>query len=87
MKKGIQMDDQRVTEHGKREPLLGVREVAEYLGVSVRTVWGLRAEGNFAPGTRIGKRVVWRESILLAWVEQATEQSGEAATYKFRSAG
>jgi hypothetical protein len=34
------------------------KEVAEYLGVCVRTVWSLRAEGNFAPGTKIGKKVV-----------------------------
>ncbi|AXG12289.1 helix-turn-helix transcriptional regulator [Intrasporangium calvum] len=70
-----------------RERLLSVADVAEYLGVSVRTVWGLRAEGNFAPGTRIGRRVVWRESVLTAWLEEATEAPGESAVYKFRSVG
>jgi excisionase family DNA binding protein len=69
------------------ERLLDAREVAEYLGVSVRTVWGLRAEGNFAPGTKIGKRVVWRESVLHQWIEAVTEKPGQSATYKFRSAG
>ena len=69
------------------ERLLNAREVAEYLGVSVRTVWGLRAEGNFAPGTKIGKRVLWRESVLHHWIEAVTETEGESATYKFRNAG
>lgn len=69
------------------ERLLDAREVAEYLGVSVRTVWGLRAEGKFAPGTKIGKRVVWRESVLHQWIEAVTETPGQSATYMFRSAG
>jgi predicted DNA-binding transcriptional regulator AlpA len=63
------------------------KEVAEYLGVSIRTVWGLRATGNFAPGTKIGKRVVWRESVLREWIETVSERPGESATYKFRSVG
>jgi excisionase family DNA binding protein len=74
-------------ENQHRERLLTVGEVAEYLGVSVRTVWGLRAEGKFAPGTRIGKRVIWREPVLLAWLDEVTEVPGESAVYKFRSAG
>jgi excisionase family DNA binding protein len=69
------------------ERLMNVKEVAEYLGVSVRTVWSLRAEGNFAPGTKIGKRVVWRIPVLREWIEQVTEKPGESAVYKFRSAG
>jgi predicted DNA-binding transcriptional regulator AlpA len=69
------------------ERLMNVNEVAEYLGVCVRTVWTLRAEGNFAPGTKIGKKVVWRESVLRQWLVDATEEPGESATYKFRSAG
>jgi predicted DNA-binding transcriptional regulator AlpA len=69
------------------ERLLNVKEVAEYLGVCVRTVWTLRAEGNFAPGTKIGKNVVWRESVLRQWLVDSTEDPGESATYKFRSAG
>ncbi|GEM_PF-6152205 len=69
------------------ERLMTVKEVAEVLGVCERTVWSLRAEGNFAPGTKIGKKVVWRESVLREWLVTATEEPGESATYKFRSAG
>ena len=69
------------------ERLMNVKEVAEYLGVCVRTVWALRAEGNFAPGTKIGKKVVWRESVLRQWLVESTEEPGESATYKYRSAG
>lgn len=76
-----------VEEMPPRERLMNVKEVAEYLGVCVRTVWGLRAEGNFAPGTKIGKKVVWRESVLRQWLVDSTEEPGESATYQFRSAG
>jgi predicted DNA-binding transcriptional regulator AlpA len=69
------------------ERLMNVKEVAEYLGVCPRTVWSLRAEGNFAPGTKIGKKVVWRESVLREWLVESTEEPGESATYKFRSVG
>ena len=70
------------------ERLLTVKEVAALLNVSPRTVWGLRAAGTFAPGTKIGKKVFWRESVLRRWlVEDATEEPGESATYKYRSAG
>lgn len=69
------------------ERLMNVDEVAERLGVSPRTIWGLRAEGKFAPCTKIGKRVFWRESVLRAWLVQVTEAPGESAVYKLRSAG
>ena len=76
-----------VEEMPPRERLMNVREVADYLGVCARTVWSLRAEGKFAPGTKIGKKVVWRESVLREWLVESTEAPGESATYKFRSAG
>lgn len=69
------------------ETLMGVHAVAEYLGVSVRTVWGLRAEGKFAPGTKIGKQIRWRESVLIDWLAASTEEPGESAVYQYRSAG
>lgn len=76
-----------VVEVAAPERLMNVKEVAEYLDVCTRTVWTLRAEGNFAPGTKIGKKVVWRESVLREWLVEATEEPGESATYKYRSAG
>ncbi|GAA1241426.1 helix-turn-helix transcriptional regulator [Oryzihumus leptocrescens] len=75
------------SEWNVREPLLNVQQVADYLGVCKRTVYNLRNEGNFAPGTKIGRKVMWRESVLKAWLEEATEAPGESAVYKFRSAG
>lgn len=69
-----------------RERLLDVHEVAEYLGVSVRTVWGLRASGHFAPATKIGKRCVWREVVIRKWLEDSTEAPGESATYPRKGA-
>ena len=75
------------SEWNVREPLLNVQQVADYLGVCKRTVYNLRNEGNVAPGTKIGRMVMWRESVLKAWLEEATEAPGESAVYKFRSAG
>lgn len=76
-----------VIDLARRAPLLNVDDVSAYLGVSVRTIWTLRAEGLFAPGTKIGKRVLWREEVLLNWLDSMTEAPGDSAVYKMRSAG
>lgn len=55
--------------------LLGVEAVAELLGVSTRTVWDLRAQGRFAPATKVGRRVFWRREKITAWLELQTEDS------------
>jgi excisionase family DNA binding protein len=50
-----------------------IEEVARSLRVSVPTVRWLRQKGRFAPGIRIGRRVVWDEEALAAWVEANRE--------------
>ena len=52
-----------------------IEEVARSLRVSVPTVRWLRQKGRFAPGIRIGRRVVWDEEALAAWVEANREAS------------
>lgn len=49
--------------------LLTINEVAERLRVSVLTIRWLRQEGRFAPAIKIGRRLVWDERDLDAWVE------------------
>lgn len=55
---------------------LTIEEVAESLRVSVPTVRWLRQEGRFAPAIKVGRRVVWDEAEVLAWVERNRESAG-----------
>ena len=50
-----------------------IEEVARSLRVSVPTVRWLRQKGRFAPAIKIGRRVVWDEKALAAWVEANRE--------------
>ena len=50
-----------------------IEEVARSLRVSVPTVRWLRQKGRFAPEIKIGRRVVWDEEALAAWVEANRE--------------
>lgn len=53
-----------------------IGEVARSLRVSVLTVRWLRQEGRFAPAIKIGRRVVWVEAEVLAWIERNRESAG-----------
>jgi excisionase family DNA binding protein len=53
-----------------------IEEVARSLRVSVPTVRWLRQEGRFAPAIKIGRRVVWDEAEVLAWIERNRESAG-----------
>ena len=52
---------------------LTVEEVAESLRVSVATVRWLRQEGRFAPAIKVGRRVVWDEAEVAAWMARNRE--------------
>jgi hypothetical protein len=41
--------------------------------VSVPTVRWLRQKGRFAPAIKIGRRLVWNEAEVLAWIERDRE--------------
>jgi excisionase family DNA binding protein len=55
---------------------LTIEEVARSLRVTVPTVRWLRQEGRFAPAIKIGRRVLWDEETLTAWVEGNREVWG-----------
>jgi excisionase family DNA binding protein len=57
------------------EPLLTIDEVAEYLRVPVLTIRWLRQEGKFAPAVKVGRRLAWERSTLLAWVAGQREMA------------
>jgi len=55
------------------EPLMTIDEVAEYLRVPVLTIRWLRQEGRFPPAVKVGRRLTWERSAVVAWVEQQRE--------------
>jgi excisionase family DNA binding protein len=54
---------------------LTIEEVTQSLRVSVPTVRWLRQEGRFAPAIKVGRRVLWDEEALMAWLEANREAS------------
>ncbi len=54
------------------ERLMTIDEVADYLRVPVLTVRWLRQDGRFAPAIKVGRRLVWQESTIIAWAEKNT---------------
>ena len=53
------------------DPLWGTEETAAYLGISVQTLysWRARSQKKGPTGRRIGKRVLYLRSDVLAWVD------------------
>jgi predicted DNA-binding transcriptional regulator AlpA len=49
------------------DTLLNVEEAAALLRVSPETVKYLRSQHRFAPAIRIGRRVMWLRSDVVAW--------------------
>lgn len=55
------------------DALLNVNEVAALLRVSPETVKYLRSQRRFAPAIKIGRRVMWLHSDLVAWRNRQRE--------------
>lgn len=50
--------------------LWGPKEVAEYLGIPVQTIYQWRTRGYGPPGRRIGKHVRYRPADVEKWVAE-----------------
>jgi len=49
--------------------LVGAKDVAKLLGVSVRSVWNMHQTGALGPlPIRLGARTLWRTADIEAWV-------------------
>jgi excisionase family DNA binding protein len=59
----------------EREPLVSLQTVADYLGKTPASIYQLRHRGEFAPGYRVGKTVLFRLSEIDAWLEGRREGS------------
>lgn len=47
--------------------LLTKEQAASSMGLSVRTLEGLVAKGEFPPGVRVGRFLYWTQSAVSAW--------------------
>ena len=52
----------------KLEPLLSTTDVAEYLGVPVKTLYAWRYRREGPPAARVGRHVRYRRSDVEGWV-------------------
>lgn len=55
------------------EPLWDVRQVADFLGLSLPTIWRMRRDGRLPPPICLGKVRRWDPAVLREWVEQKKE--------------
>jgi predicted DNA-binding transcriptional regulator AlpA len=53
----------------RSEALWSILDLAEFLGTSVRTVYGWRLRGVGPPPVKIGGLLRWRPADVHAWVE------------------
>lgn len=58
--------------------LLNVREAAESLGISQRTLWSLTQPRGPIPSVRIGARVLYSLTALQVWIASQAGVSGDA---------
>lgn len=55
------------------EPLIGVEELAEYLGVPVQTIYDWRLSGRAPRAYKLGKHLRFAVSDIAEWQEQRHE--------------
>jgi excisionase family DNA binding protein len=55
------------------EPLVGVEELAEYLGVPVQTIYDWRLSGRAPRAFKLGKHLRFAASDIAAWLEERHE--------------
>lgn len=58
------------------EPLMGVEELAEYLGVPVQTIYDWRVAGTAPRAFKFGKRLKFAVSDVQSWL-QAHQEAGD----------
>ncbi len=56
--------------------LIAVTELAELLGVSVRTAWRKESTGHLPAPVRIGGLVRWRRAEIMQWIDDGCPKKG-----------
>ena len=54
---------------GERDELLTINQVSAMLELPVQSIYQQRQLGKFCPAYRVGKRLLWRRSELMAWLD------------------
>ena len=54
---------------GERDELLTINQVSAMLKLPVQSIYKQRQLGTFCPAYRVGKRLLWGRSELMAWLE------------------
>ncbi|NVM97674.1 helix-turn-helix domain-containing protein [Arthrobacter sp. SDTb3-6] len=54
-------------------PLRNAQWTADYLGITVQSLYNLRMTGRGPRAVRVGKYLKFRESEIFAWVESQLE--------------
>lgn len=62
-----------------REPLVPLRPVLDYTGLTASAYYSLRHRGEGPPAYRLGKRLMHRMSEVEAWVESRRDDPRSAA--------
>ncbi|MCS7308587.1 MAG: helix-turn-helix domain-containing protein [Armatimonadetes bacterium] len=66
----------RTAVHSVAPPeVMGVQELAEYLRISVHTVYRLAEQGRI-PGRKVGKRWRFHREAIVGWLATQHEQDG-----------
>lgn len=63
-----------------REALVGMREVADYIGVPIATLYQWRHRGEGPRGYRMGRAVRFRTADVEAWLEARLEDDPHPRT-------
>lgn len=62
------------------DPLLSIDELAEYLGVSIKTIYEWRQTGRGPVGIRVGRHLKFAVSDVRTWLDEKREsQPGRPA--------
>jgi len=59
----------RVPESSSSEQLISAKQVAEFLNVSLRTVWRMQSGGHIPKAIHIGRAVRWNFEEIKAWTK------------------
>jgi excisionase family DNA binding protein len=72
--KGTRPSERLVTSFDGSERLMTLREVSQFLGVPVATLYRWRYRGEGPTGYRIGRYVRYRRAAVEAWIETQADQ-------------
>lgn len=61
---------------GHLDPLLSVRDLAEYLRLPIGTLYAWRYRGQGPSGFRVGRHIRYRQSDIDGWIQQQVAAEG-----------